>query len=157
MRTVLSRIYDFCEFQWKKEPYFTYGCKRTHFSAYSEPYGILGENKLTYIIIYLFPYLLTPSIRVFLEKLTGFKLVKKSSAFYGTRRLITAFTSARQLSPWASLIQSMFSYPTSWRSILILCSHLRLSHPSGPFPSWIPTKTMYTSLFSPYALYAAPI
>jgi hypothetical protein len=35
---------------------------------------------------------------VFLEKLTGFQLVKKFSAFYGTRRFITAFTTARHLS-----------------------------------------------------------
>jgi len=36
--------------------------------------------------------------RVLLEKLTGFQLVKKFLAFYGTRRFITAFTSARHLS-----------------------------------------------------------
>jgi len=34
----------------------------------------------------------------FLKKLTGFKQVKKFPAFYGNRRFITAFTSARQLS-----------------------------------------------------------
>jgi hypothetical protein len=33
-------------------------------------------------------YLLTPWSRVLLEKLTGSKLVKKFSAFYGTRRFI---------------------------------------------------------------------
>jgi len=33
-----------------------------------------------------------------LEKLTGPQLVKKFPAFYGTRRFITAFTSARHLS-----------------------------------------------------------
>ena len=36
--------------------------------------------------------------RILLEKLTGFQLVKKFPAFYGTRRSITAFTSARHLS-----------------------------------------------------------
>ena len=41
-----------------------------------------------------FPYLLTPCSRVLLEKLTGFQLVKKFPAFYGTRKFITAFTSA---------------------------------------------------------------
>ena len=39
-------------------------------------------------------YFLAPWSRV-LEKLTGFQLVKKFPAFYGTRRFITAFTSAR--------------------------------------------------------------
>ena len=43
-------------------------------------------------------YLLTPWSRVLLEKLTGFQLVKKFPAFYGTRKFITAFTSARHLS-----------------------------------------------------------
>jgi len=46
----------------------------------------------------LFHYLLTPWSRVFLEKLTGLQLVKKFPAFYGTRRFITALTSARLLS-----------------------------------------------------------
>jgi hypothetical protein len=42
-------------------------------------------------------YLLTPGSRV-LEKLTDLQLAKKFPAFYGTRRFITAFTSARHLS-----------------------------------------------------------
>ena len=42
--------------------------------------------------------LLTPWSRVILEKLTGFLLFKNFPAFYGTRRFITAFTSARHLS-----------------------------------------------------------
>jgi len=43
-------------------------------------------------------YLLTPLSTVLLEKLTGFQLVKKFPVFYGNRRFITAFTSARHLS-----------------------------------------------------------
>ena len=39
--------------------------------------------------------------------------------------------------------------PTSWRSILILSSHLRLGLPSCLFPSCFPTKTLYTPLLSP--------
>ena len=52
----------------------------------------------TYLLTYLFTYLLTPWSRVLLEKLTGLQLVKKFPAYYGTRRFITAFTSARHLS-----------------------------------------------------------
>ena len=42
---------------------------------------------------------ITPSSRVLLEKLTVSQLVKKFPEFYGTRRFIAAFTSARQLDP----------------------------------------------------------
>ena len=40
-------------------------------------------------------------------------------------------------------------HPTSWRSILILSSHLYLRLPSGLFPSGFPTKTPYTPILSP--------
>ena len=53
---------------------------------------------LTNLLTYLLTYLLTPCSRVLLEKLTGSQPVKKSPAFYGTRRFVAAFTSARQLS-----------------------------------------------------------
>jgi len=43
-------------------------------------------------------YILTPWNTVFLEKLTVSQLVKKFPAFYGTRRFITAFATARHLS-----------------------------------------------------------
>jgi len=51
---------------------------------------------------------------VILEKLTGFRSVKKFPTFHRTRRFITAFTSVRQLSlSWASPIQSIYPHPTS--------------------------------------------
>ena len=97
-----------------------------------------------------FSYLLTPWCRVLLEKLTGLQLVKKFPAFHGTRRFITALTSVRQLSlSWASPIQSIYPYPTSWSSILILSTHLRLGLPNGLLPSGFLTKTIYTPLSTP--------
>jgi hypothetical protein len=93
--------------------------------------------------------LLTPWNRILLEKQTGLQLV----AFYGTRRFITAFTSVRHLSlSWASSIQSIPPHPTSWRSILILSSHLSLGLPSGVFPSGFPTKPC-TRLSPPHPSY----
>ena len=95
-------------------------------------------------------YLLTPWCRVLLEQLTGLQLVKKFPAFHGTRRFITALTTVRHLSlSWASPIQSINPHPISWRSILILSTHLRPGFPSGLFPSGFPTKTLYTPLSSP--------
>ena len=105
-----------------------------------------------YIYVYmpLLAYLLTAWSRVLLGKLTGSQLVKKFPTFYGTRRFITAFASARHVSlSWNSSIQSIPPHPTSWRSILILSSHLGLGLASGLFPSGFPTKTLYTPLLSP--------
>ena len=95
-------------------------------------------------------FLLTQWCRVLLEKLSGLQLVKKFPTFHGTRRFITALTSVRQLSlSWVSPIQSIHPHPTSWRSILILTTHLRLGLPSGLLPSDFPSKTLYIHLSSP--------
>jgi hypothetical protein len=53
-------------------------------------------KKVVFGYIYCLTYLLQPA--AFLKKLTGSQLVKKFPAFYGTRRFITVFTSARHLS-----------------------------------------------------------
>ena len=76
-------------------------CTRLHFT-------------LPLITPVMYTYLLTPWSRVFLEKLTRFQLVNKFPAFYGTRRFITAFTSARHMSLSRAIsIHSMPPHPTS--------------------------------------------
>ena len=97
----------------------------------------VSDTKLLYelaqdVVQDLLTYLLTPWCTVLLEKLTGLQLVKKLPAFHGTRRFITALTSVRHLSQsWTSPIPSIYPHPTSWRTILILSTHLRLGLPSG--------------------------
>ena len=130
--------------------------KRTAWSAENFlPFALLVKKYFVFCLLqpllYTLPvltYLLTPWSRVLLEKLTGFQLVKKFPAFYGTRNFITAFISARHLSlSWAS--HSIPTHPTSWRSTLILFSHLRMVLSSGIFPSGFPPRNLYTPLSSP--------
>ena len=91
---------------------------------------------------------LTPCSRLLLENLTVLQLVK-FPAFYGTRRFITAFTSARHLPlSWARSVQSILPHPVFWMSILILTSHLRWSS-CCILTSGLITKTLYASLMSP--------
>ena len=94
-------------------------------------------------------YLLTPRSRVLLENLTGFQLVKKFPAFYGTRRFITTFKTARHLSlSRVSSIQSIPPHPNSRKSILMLIL------PSTPrSPKWFLSFTfLYQNL-----VYASPL
>ena len=69
-----------------------------------------------------------------------FLVVNKFTAFYGTRRLLTAFTRAHHLSlSWARLI-----HPVSLRPVLVLSSHASSLFPSRP-PS---PQTLYALLLS---------
>ena len=96
--------------------------------------------------IWRIAYLLTPWSRVLLEKLTGSAASQEIPRIFGPRRFLTVPTSARHLSlSWANSIQSPQPPPTSWRSILILSSHLRLGLPNGLFCSGFPTRTLCTN------------
>jgi len=87
----------------------------------------------------LIPYFLTAWSRVLLEKLTSSQLAKKFLVLYGTRRFITTFTSARQMSlSWKGLIQSMPPHRTSWRLISILSSCQSLGSLMVSFPQVSP-------------------
>ena len=93
-------------------------------------------------------YLLTPWCRVPLEKLTGLQLVKKFPHFTEPEgSLPHSQASATCLYPGPA--QSIYPHPTSWRSILILSTHLRLGLPTVFLPSGFPSKTLYTPLSSP--------
>jgi len=104
------------------------------------------------------PYVITPQSRVLLEKPTGFQLVKKFLAFYGTWRFITAFTSVRHQSlSWASSIQSIPPHPIFWRPILILSPIYNWVSQVVSFPQVSPPKSCIHLSSPQYALHALPI
>ena len=79
-------------------------------------------------------YLLTQLCRVLLEKLTGLQLVKKLPEFHGTRKFITALTSARHLSILGQ--PNPVHKPTSHH----LEIHPNIIRPSTPrSPQWSPS------------------
>ena len=115
---------------------------------------VLKHTYYGYPRTFLLSCLLHPWSRDLLEMLICSHLIKKFPAFYGTRKFITAFTRAHQLFPsWAISIHSMAPHTTSWRSSLILSSHLCLGLPGALFPSGFPTETLYIPLFSPHTRY----
>jgi hypothetical protein len=59
---------------------------------------VTGNTTFLLVLIHRFYYLLPEWSKFLLEKLTGSQLVKEFAAFYGTRRSIVGFTSARHLS-----------------------------------------------------------
>jgi hypothetical protein len=77
-----------------------------------KPTSELRNTEIKSIGKKILTYLLTSWNRVFLEMLTGFQLVKKFSALYATRKLISAFTRAYHLS---------ISYTVQVRGLLYGC------------------------------------
>ena len=113
-------------------------------------------NKISLLLpTYLLTCLLTYSMEQSPSwQATQFSASQEIPPFYRTRSFITAFISVRHLSlSWASSIQSVSPHHTSWRSVLILSSHLCLGIPNGLFPSGFPTKTLYMPL--PFAIHAS--
>jgi hypothetical protein len=99
---------------------------------------------------------LTPWRNV-LEKLTGPQLVNKSPPrLLWNPKVHYRFHNSPPLIPVLSHIKPTHApHPKSWRSILILFSHLVLNLLRGLCPSGSPTKTLYAR-HAPYVLHAPP-
>jgi hypothetical protein len=85
------------------------------------------------------------------EAKTSSLTLDSSPAFYGTRRFITTC-------PYPEPYQSNPpSHHISTRSSLMSSTHLRLSLPSGLFPSGYLTNNLYAVLFLPFVPHVLPI
>jgi len=81
--------------------------------------------------------------RVLLGKLLVPQLLKKFTALHGTRRFITAFTTAPQFYvSWTTQTQCKSFHPISLLSIRIWFSHLLFCLPSYLLPSGFPIKIL---------------
>ena len=87
---------------------------------------------LTYILTYLLTYSMVQSPS---WEANWFAASQEILRISRNPKVHYALTSVRHLSlPSSSPIQSIYPHPTSWRSILILSTHLRLGLPSPRFP-----------------------
>jgi hypothetical protein len=86
-------------------------------------------------------------------KANRFAATQEFLCIFRTRKSITTFTGARQLSvTWASSIQSMSPHTKSWRSNLTLSCNLQVCFPIGLLPSGFSTKILYKP-FLPHTCY----
>jgi len=103
--------------------------------------NIVSKISLTYL-------LLTPCIRVLLEKLTSSQLLKKFPHFMEPERSITPLQVPANCPCPKPDQSSPCPHPTSITSILILTPDLRLGLPGGLFSSGFPTKSLNKPLLS---------
>jgi len=109
---------------------------------------------LLYLLTY-WTYLLTYSMEQSLSwEANRFSASHKFPAFHGTRRFITAVTSARYLSLcWASLFQPISPHPTSRRSILIFILPSMTGSPKWSLSLWFPTQNPVHTFRFPHTCY----
>jgi hypothetical protein len=97
-----------------------------------------SQSPLTYLLTYSMEH--SPW-----EANQSLQLVKKFPAFLWNQKLLYR---THKCPPPVPILSQLHPVPppppTSWRSILILSSHLHLGLPNGLFPSGFPTNTLCT-------------
>jgi len=102
-----------------------------------------------YLLTYLLIYLLTPWSTSLLEKLTGFQLVKKFLAFYGTPKVHYLIHKCPPPVPVLSQIKPVYAPTYHFLKIhLIIILSSMPGSPKWLFPSGYLTKTLNTPLLS---------
>jgi len=113
--------------------------------SYSLQLNLCNSNSEPPNLLYL-----SPRTRLILEKLTVTQLVKKLSAFYGTRRFVTVVTRASHST--LSEVKNNPVHPS--QSVTISTSYLYLDLTRCIFPSIFPTMIFMHFLFLPWVLHA---
>ena len=114
----------------------------------------INDCSKTYLLTYLLIYLLTSSEEQSpSSEANRCSPSQKIPPFYGTRKFITTFSSSRYLSLLSHInpVQAPL-FLTSYRSIFIFSSHLRLRLQGGSFPLVSQPKPC-THLYSPHKCY----
>ena len=89
----------------------------------------------------------TPWSISFPEKLTGPQ--SRNSPHFIPKNHYHIFKSPPPVPILSQINLLRATHPASWRSMLLLYSQSPMDHPNGPFPSGLPTKTVYEPLLSP--------
>ena len=114
------------------------------------------EHGCSVKLLVFYDVILTSWSRVLLEKLTGSAASQEIPRILWNLKVHYCIHKCPPPVPILSQLHPVSTPPTSWRSILILSSHLRLCLPNGLFPSVSPLEPCAHLSPPPHAPHAPP-